>query len=148
MQFLSILIAANHLAKTSELEILQQICKKAATGKLIKEADLNKLSSAFGQRFAKAWETAKDKRVKKYVFKPSNRIVWIVVGKERDYLIMPAVDFCTCDDFYFRVMDRQVHLCYHLIAQKLAETLESYDPYEEEDRLYSVLMKEWKKAIT
>jgi len=148
MQFLSILIAANHLAKTSELEILQQICKKAATGKLIKEADLNKLSSAFGQRFAKAWETAKDKRVKKYVFKPSNRIVWIVVGKERDYLIMPAVDFCTCDDFYFRVMDRQIHLCYHLIAQKLAETLESYDSYEEEDRLYSVLMKEWKKAIT
>lgn len=148
MQFLLILIAANHLAKTSELEILQQICKKAATGKLIKEADLNKLSSAFGQRFAKAWETAKDKRVKKYVFKPSNRIVWIVVGKERDYLIMPAVDFCTCDDFYFRVMDRQIHLCYHLIAQKLAETLESYDSYEEEDRLYSVLMKEWKKAIT
>ena len=148
MQFLLILIAANHLAKTSELEILQQICKKAATGKLIKEADLNKLSSAFGQRFAKAWETAKDKRVKKYVFKPSNRIVWIVVGKERDYLIMPAVDFCTCDDFYFRVMDRQIHLCYHLIAQKLAETLESYDSYEEEDRLCSVLMKEWKKAIT
>ena len=147
MQFLLILIAANHLAKTSELEILQQICKKAATGKLIKEADLNKLSSAFGQRFAKAWETVKDKRVKKYVFKPSNRIVWIVVGKERDYLIMPAVDFCTCDDFYFRVMDRQIHLCYHLIAQKLAETLESYDPYEEEDGLHSVLMKEWKKAI-
>jgi len=147
MQFLLILIAANHLAKTSELEILQQICKKAATGKLIKEADLNKLSSAFGQRFAKAWETVKDKRVKKYAFKPSNRIVWIVVGKERDYLIMPAVDFCTCDDFYFRVMDRQIHLCYHLIAQKLAETLESYDSYEEEDGLYSVLMKEWKKAI-
>ncbi|MCW3985567.1 MAG: hypothetical protein NWE91_04050 [Candidatus Bathyarchaeota archaeon] len=135
------------MAKTSELEILQQICKKAATGKLIKEADLNKLSSAFDQRFAKAWETVKDKRVKKYVFKPSNRIVWIVVGKERDYLIMPAVDFCTCDDFYFRVMDRQIHLCYHLIAQKLAKTLESYDSYKEEDRLYSVLMKEWKKAI-
>ncbi|MCK4477938.1 hypothetical protein KAU88_05365 [Candidatus Bathyarchaeota archaeon] len=147
MQFLLILITANHLAKTSELDILQQICKKAATGKLINEADLNKLSSAFGQRFAKAWETVKDKRVKKYAFKPSNRIVWIVVGKERDYLIMPAVDFCTCDDFYFRVMDRQIHLCYHLIAQKLAETLESYDPYEEEDGLYSVLMKEWKKAI-
>ncbi|MFP3985697.1 MAG: hypothetical protein ACLFU9_07030, partial [Candidatus Bathyarchaeia archaeon] len=86
--------------------------------------------------------------VKKYVFKPSSRIVWIVVGKERDYLIMPTADFCTCNDFYFRVMDKQIHLCYHLIAQKLAETLESYELYEEEDELYEVLMKEWKKAIT
>jgi len=146
MQSSLILVKANHLAKASELETLKQICKKAATKKRIEDTDLNKLSAAFGQRFAKAWEVVKDKRVKNYVFKPSNRVVWIVVGKERDYLIMPAVDFCTCDDFYFRVMDRQIHLCYHLIAQKLAETLKSYGSYVEEDKLYNVLMKEWKKA--
>jgi predicted nucleic acid-binding Zn finger protein len=136
-----------YLAKTSELDLLKQICKKTLKEKEIEDADLNKLSAAFGERFAKAWEAVKDKRVKKYIFRPSNRVVWIVVGKGRDYLIMPAADFCTCDDFYFRVMDKQVHLCYHLIAQKLADTLESYVLYEEEDELYKVLMREWKKAI-
>lgn len=113
----------------------------------LKDADSRVLSTAFGQRFDKALEAVEGKRVKKYVFAPSNRVVWIVVGKERDYLIMPTVDFCTCDDFYFRAMDRQIHLCYHLIAQKLAEATEYYDMYEEDDELYDVLMKEWKRAI-
>ena len=135
------------MTKISELELLEQICKEASTEKRIQDADLVKLSAAFGQRFVKAWEALTHKRVKKYVFKPSNRVVWIVVGKGRDYLIMPAADFCTCDDFYFRVMNKQAHLCYHLIAQKLAETLQEYELYEEEDELYDVLMREWKRAI-
>jgi predicted nucleic acid-binding Zn finger protein len=46
----------------------------------------------------------KENRVKKYTFKPSGRVVWVVVGKERDYLIMPDAEFCSCDDFYFRVI--------------------------------------------
>lgn len=113
----------------------------------IDAADRQKLFTVFGQRFTRAWEAIAGKRVKKYVFKPSNRVVWIVVGKGRDYLIMPAVDFCTCNDFYFRVMNRQIHLCYHLIGQKLAEALERYDSYEEDDELYDALMKDWKKPI-
>ena len=135
------------MTRTSELRMLRQVCEDAATEKRIKDSDLNTLSAAFGQRFEKALEAVKTKRVKKYAFKPSNRVVWIVVGRERDYLIMPAADFCTCDDFYFRVMDRQVHLCYHLIAQKIAEATGSYASYEEEDELYDVLMGEWKRAI-
>jgi predicted nucleic acid-binding Zn finger protein len=135
------------LASTSELRMLRQVCEDAATEKTIRDSDLNTLSAAFGQRFEKALEAVKGKRVKKYAFRPSNRVVWIVVGRERDYLIMPAADFCTCDDFYFRVMDRQVHLCYHLIAQKIAEATGSYASYEEEDELYDVLMEEWKRAI-
>jgi len=127
--------------------MLKQVCEDAAAEKRIKDSDLNTLSAAVGHRFEKALEAVKDKRVKKYTFKPSNRVVWIVVGKERDYLIMAAADFCTCDDFYFRVMDRQIHLCYHLIAQKIAESTENYASYEEEDELYDVLMEEWKRAI-
>jgi len=127
--------------------MLKQVCEEAATEKRIKDSDLDTLSAAFGQRFEKALEAVKGKRVKKYAFRPSNRVVWIVVGKERDYLIMPAADFCTCDDFYFRVMDRQIHLCYHLIAQKIAEATGSYASYEEEDELCDVLMEEWKRAI-
>lgn len=138
---------ASPLVKPSELEMLEAICSKAAASRKIEDGDRDRLLRAFGQRFTRAWEAVESKRVKKYVFKSSNRIAWIVVGKARDYLIMPAADFCNCDDFYFRVMDRQVHLCYHLIAQKLAETLETFDLFEEEDRLYDTLMNEWRKAI-
>jgi predicted nucleic acid-binding Zn finger protein len=132
----------------SEIEVLNNICKKAKTEGKLTGKNLTALYDIFGQRFTKAFEALKENRVKKYVFKPGGRIVWIVVGRERDYFIIPEVDFCTCDDFYFRVLDRQVHMCYHLIAQKLAKNLDWYDTIEEHDELYDSLMNEWKKATT
>jgi predicted nucleic acid-binding Zn finger protein len=129
-----------------EIKVLEKVCEEAkARGELAAD-HLTQLSEAFGSRFTKAWETLKEKRVKKYVFGPSGRIVWIVVGREREYQIMPAAGFCSCDDFYFRVMDRETNICYHLIAQKIADALEWYDKIEEEDRLYDCLMEEWKKV--
>ena len=68
------------------------------------------------------------------------------MGRERDYLIMPEAEFCTCDDFYFRVLDRKIHLCYHLIAQKIARNLGWFDAIEEHDEFYASLIDEWKKA--
>ncbi len=131
--------------KNSEIDILNVICRKAkAEGKLTGK-NLTKLYETFGQRFIRAFEALKENRVKKYVFKPSGKTIWIVVGKERDYLIMPEAEFCTCDDFYFRVLDKQVHLCYHLIAQKLAKNLKWYETIEEHDEIYDSLMTEWKK---
>jgi len=134
------------MEETSEIDVLNSICKESkAEGKLTGK-NLTKLYEIFGQRFVKAFETLKEGRVKKYVFKPSGRTVWIVVGKERDYLIMPKAEFCSCDDFYFRVLDKKVHLCYHLIAQKMANALEWFEKIEEQDTLYDSLMKEWRKT--
>jgi len=134
------------MAEKSEIDVLNEICKKAkADGKLTGRS-LTRLYEIFGQRFTRAFEVLKENRVKKYVFKPSGKTVWIVVGRERDYLIMPEAEFCTCDDFYFRVLDRKVHLCYHLIGQKLAKNLDWYEPIEEHDELYDSLMNEWRKA--
>jgi predicted nucleic acid-binding Zn finger protein len=130
----------------SEIDMLNAACKEAKAEGRLTGKNLTKLYDIFGGRFTKAFEALKENRVKKYAFKPSGRIVWIVVGKERDYLIMPEAEFCTCDDFYFRVLDRKVHLCYHLIAQKLAKNLNWYESIDEHDELYDSLMKEWKKA--
>jgi predicted nucleic acid-binding Zn finger protein len=130
----------------SEVDILNTVCKEAKAEGRLTGKNLTKLYEVFGQRFTRAFEALKENRVKKYVFKPNGRIVWIVVGKERDYLIMPEAEFCMCDDFYFRVLDRKVHLCYHLIAQKLAKNLNWYENIEEHDELYDSLMDEWKKA--
>jgi predicted nucleic acid-binding Zn finger protein len=129
-----------------EDKLLKEILEDAKRNGRLTGEHVSKLHFLFRKRFLKAWKAVKEEQVKKYVFKPSGRVVWIVVGKERDYLILPAAEFCTCDDFYFRVMDREVHLCYHLIAQKIAEALNWFDQIEESDELYETLMREWRKA--
>ncbi len=130
----------------NEIDTLNAICKAAKHEDKLSGKNLTDLYDLFGQRFTKALEALKENRVKKYVFKPSNRIVWIVVGRERDYLLMPEAEFCMCDDFYFRVLDKKVHLCYHLIAQKIARNLCWFEVIDENDELYQSLMNEWKKA--
>jgi predicted nucleic acid-binding Zn finger protein len=133
------------LDQNEETGVLTEICKQAKQERKLTGKSLTVLYETFGQRFMKALEALNENRVKKYVFVPSDKTIWIVVGKERDYLIMPEAEFCTCDDFYFRVLDRQVHLCYHLIAQKIAKCLGWFETVEEHDELYDSLMDEWKK---
>jgi len=132
----------------NEIDTLNALCRQAKTEGKLCGKNLTVLYDLFGQRFTKALEVLKENRVKKYTFKPSNRVVWIVVGRERDYLIMAEADFCTCDDFYFRVLDKKIHLCYHLLAHKIARNLGWFAPIEENDELYESLMDEWKKATT
>jgi predicted nucleic acid-binding Zn finger protein len=130
----------------SEIETLNAICREAKAEGKLSGKNLTALYELFGQRFTKALNALKENRVKKYVFKPSGRKVWIVIGRERDYLIMPEAEFCMCDDFYFRVLDKKIHLCYHLITQKIARNLGWYETIEESDELFESLMNEWKKA--
>ncbi len=130
--------------ETSEIDQLNLICKHAKAEDKLSGKNLTDLYDLFGQRFTKALEALKENRIKKYYFRPSNRVVWIVVGRERDYLLMPEAEFCMCDDFYFRVLDRRIHLCYHLIAQKIARNLGWFENLDERDELYDSLMKEWK----
>jgi predicted nucleic acid-binding Zn finger protein len=130
----------------SEIETLNAICREAKAEDKLSGKNLTALYELFGQRFTKALNALKENRVKKYVFKPSGRKVWIVIGRERDYLIMPEAEFCMCDDFYFRVLDKKIHLCYHLITQKIARNLGWYETIEESDELFESLMNEWKKA--
>jgi len=130
------------MEKTSEPIVLKEICREIQVEKQVTDDHLTRLSEAFGSRFERAWEALREGRIKKYVFKPSGRIVWIVVGKQRDYLVMPDAEFCSCNDFYFKFDEG--HLCYHIIAQKLAEAVDRFDLIEDDDRFYDVLIKEWK----
>ena len=105
-----------------------------------------KMADVFGSRFTAAYEAIEEGKVKRYIFHPSGRVVWIVSGKERDYQILPLANFCSCFDFYFRVINREISYCYHLIAQKIARNLGWFEVIEENDELYQSLMNEWKKA--
>lgn len=139
-------MTTNDKTEIPEIDTLTLICKEAKSQDKLSGKNLTDLYDLFGQRFSKALEALKENRIKKYHFRPSNRIVWIVIGREREYLLMPEAEFCSCDDFYFRVLDKKIHLCYHLIAQKIARNLGWYEVVDENDELYQCLMNEWKKA--
>jgi predicted nucleic acid-binding Zn finger protein len=127
----------------SEAEALEAVCTDMRLQGTMSNAHVNTLVTRFGQRVNKALEALGESRIKKYVFQPSGRVVWIVVGKERDYLVMPASDYCSCDDFYYQF--DHGHLCYHIIAQKLAESLGRFDLFEDDDDFFDILIKEWKQ---
>ncbi len=130
------------MKKVPESEVLNDICRIVKLDGQVTELQVTRLTEAFGQRVAKAKEALDEGRVKRYTFQPSGRIVWIVIGKQRDYLVMPAIDYCSCYDFFFQ-FDRG-HVCYHIIAQKLAEATGKFDTFEDDDQFYTVLIKEWK----
>lgn len=101
----------------------------------------------FGQRGFDAWQIVKACGVKKYVFQPSGKVVWIVVGEEGEYLLYPVVGYCQCDDFYYQVMEGEAEVCQHLIAQRLASNLGVYDVVEESDESFLRRMDEWRKLL-
>ncbi|RLI04508.1 hypothetical protein DRO26_04460 [Candidatus Bathyarchaeota archaeon] len=127
-----------------EESLIEEVYHKIKETGKIDENIKHSLLKVFGKRFENALKALEEGAVKKYVFEPSGRVVWIVVGKERDYQIIPSVNYCSCDDFYFRVLDGGTCVCYHVLAQKLAEALNRYELITESDSFYDLLMKEWR----
>ncbi|MBS7250705.1 MAG: hypothetical protein KIH08_08990 [Candidatus Freyarchaeota archaeon] len=118
------------------MEIIERInANKCITGE-----NLEKLVSHFGERIWKALRAVTEKRVTKYIFKPSDKEIWTVSGKNRDYLVISDF-YCTCDDFYINVVIRKKSkVCYHILAKKLGEALDLYTSTYQTDDNYEKLM--------
>nr|KXH77395.1 MAG: hypothetical protein AM324_04135 [Candidatus Thorarchaeota archaeon SMTZ1-83] len=85
------------------------------------QSDIEYFRSKYGKRFVRALRAVEEGRVLEFLFRPSETTKWIVQGKRRAYLVIPGV-FCTCRSFYHSVvMEREVQMCYHLLAQAIAE---------------------------
>ena len=112
---------------------------------LVEDVDekIRKLAQEYPTIFEEAYKAVKTGKVKKYIFQPSGRVVWIVVGRHMDYLILPKANYCTCDDFFFRVLDQEKPVCYHILAVKIATLTQKYETIEETDDWYKKLIKEW-----
>lgn len=95
---------------------------------------------------SKALEAIRESRVKLYIFKPSGRRIWIVVGRHGRYLVLPRAEYCTCNDFFFRVMNGEKTSCYHLLAVKKAVEEESYSIIEREDTAYMKILEDLLKG--
>lgn len=127
----------------SSAEVQAELERVRVEGRLTK-AKAAELHRAFGARFTAAWRLVCEGKVKKYVFKPSGRVQWIVVGNSRDYLIYEAAPYCHCEDFYIHVISGKARACKHLIAQRLASQLGLYSVVEESDENYGRLFEEWR----
>jgi len=124
---------------------LEAVCDDARSAGMLSRGQWDRLRSAFGERLDKARRLVEEGRVKRYVFEPSGRTAWIVVGRGGEYWVLPSAGYCSCSDFYFRVVDGDTGVCYHLIGQRLAEALGSYDEVHEGDEFYDALMVEWRR---
>lgn len=114
-----------------------------AKGKFSNES-MSTLQKTFGERFTNGWELARSRKVRRYEFKPSGRVVWAVEGRKSEYQVMPDIPFCYCDDYYFRVMDKKRGLCYHIIAQRIAEALNRFEKISKNDSEYSMITDKWR----
>lgn len=96
----------------------------------------------------KVYWVLNNKRVIKYVFKPSGREIWVVGGEGGDYLILGDY-YCSCFDFYLESLVRVKRAyCYHLIAKKIAELKGNYRTYKLSDSEFEdILIELIKQAI-
>ncbi len=104
----------------------------------------NTLSKTFQKRSDQALLLIESGKISKFHFNPSGRTVWIVTGRKDEYQVLPETMFCTCDDYYFRVMGRKKQLCYHLIAQQLTEAMGKYRQDSLRDAEYETVTARWK----
>lgn len=69
---------------------------------------------------AKIESVITEKRIKLHIFEPSQKKIWTVVGKEKEYWIDPELHFCSCQSFYFNSVSGK-NDCYHLKSITLAQ---------------------------
>jgi predicted nucleic acid-binding Zn finger protein len=124
-------------------EQLKRICEKVRGGEGLDRATTEELSALFGERASRALEAIQTRKVKKYDFLPSGRTRWIVVGRSKEYMVLADAEYCSCEDFYYLVVNGIVPHCYHVLAQKIAEALGRYDLIREDDEMYDFLSREW-----
>jgi predicted nucleic acid-binding Zn finger protein len=128
----------------SENELMVQAVAELRSVRKLSERMKDVLLKTFGERFTNGWKLANSRKVKRYEFKPSGRVVWAVQGRKGQYQVMPDIPFCYCDDYYFRVMDKKRGLCYHIIAQRIAETLGKFVRVSKRDAEYSTITDRWR----
>jgi predicted nucleic acid-binding Zn finger protein len=97
------------------------------------QSDIEFFRDKYDKRFIRALRAVEEGRAIKYSFQPSGTTKWIVRGQRREYLVVPHV-FCTCRSFYHSVViDREISMCYHLLAQRIAEIREQYKSIDSTD---------------
>ncbi len=109
------------------------------------QSDIEYFRKKYGKKFVRALRAVEEGKIVKYHFQPSESETWIVEGR-RQYLVIPEI-FCTCRSFYQEVViSHESNLCYHLLAQRIAEIREQFQIQESTDTERRQLFVEWRRT--
>ena len=107
--------------------------------------DIEYFRNKYGKKFVRALRAVEEGKIVKYHFLPSESETWIVKGR-REYLVVTDVD-CNCRSFYQEVViSREINLCYHILAQRIAEIRKQFLAQEATDAERRQLFVEWRRT--
>ncbi|MFX1356611.1 MAG: SWIM zinc finger family protein [Promethearchaeota archaeon] len=105
----------------------------------IDEKLINDINSIFSNKAERVLEVM-EKGITKYIYKPSNRVIWTAMGENCEHIIYPKL-FCSCRDFYKNVViKRKRDYCKHILAQIISEALNDYKTLELNDQEFTKLI--------
>jgi predicted nucleic acid-binding Zn finger protein len=90
----------------------------------------------YGKKLDRAIDTLLAGGVKECRFLPSGRKVTTVVGRFGDEFIDPERPYCSCSNFFFRVLGGKEETCYHLLCHRIATKLGKIDTIRFNDEEY------------
>ena len=105
---------------------------------------IEKFEREYGKTFFKALEKIEkdDQKIQKLRFIPSDLTLWIIQGEKQEYIIYPDL-FCDCKSFLMNVIYRKKTYfpCKHLLAQKIAESLNKFQEKIYPDQEFSHIVE-------
>ncbi len=94
----------------------------------------------YGAKLDRALDAAVSGSVKEARFSPSGRKVITVVGRLGDEFIDPERPYCSCSNFFFRVLGGKEETCYHLLGYRIATKVGKVDVTEFADEDYGAYL--------
>ncbi|NWF97061.1 MAG: hypothetical protein HXY34_13040 [Candidatus Thorarchaeota archaeon] len=113
---------------------------------ILSQSTVQHFRDRYGKRFVRALKLVEEGRVIRYHFSPSGSVTWIVRGRAREYLTVPDL-YCSCRSFYQSVVIKnEFDMCYHMLAQKIAEIRKAYLSAESTDSERRRLFVMWRRT--
>jgi predicted nucleic acid-binding Zn finger protein len=127
-------------------DLLFQVFRKAKRKQVIDEEFITYLETIFPDKSTDVLEVLK-RGIKKYTYKPSNRIVWAAIGENQEHMIYPKL-YCSCQDFYKNVVIKQKRkFCKHIIAQIISEAFNKFEAVILKDNEFKEFLSNLKLKI-
>jgi predicted nucleic acid-binding Zn finger protein len=127
-------------------DLLIKVFEKANRKKIVDEEIISFLEDIFPDKSSDVLESMK-RGVTKYIFTPSNRAMWTVMGEKQEHLVYPML-FCSCQDFYKSVVIlRKRNFCKHILAQVIIEAFGTFKEKTLEDSNFKELLNDLKLEL-
>jgi predicted nucleic acid-binding Zn finger protein len=118
----------------------------AKTKQLIDNELISFLEKIFPDKSVDVIDSIKNGIIK-YIYFPSNRVVWAAKGENQEHLIYPKL-YCSCQDFYKNVVIKtKREFCKHILAQVISEAIGKFETISLGDEEFKEFVKELKLNI-